>query len=51
MSLAYLKRIAAGELTVETSDHPESTPSAQAASPSPLISARPRSTGCDQDGL
>lgn len=50
--LRYLERIARGEISVEASDNPESTPSVQATVPSPRITARPLSTTrSDQDGI
>lgn len=49
--LRFLERIAKGEITVEAPDDPESTPTVQAVSPSPLISARERTYTRDcQDG-
>lgn len=48
--IRFLERIAKGEITVEASDNPEATPTVQAASPSPLISATPRGRYGDQDG-
>lgn len=51
--LRFLERIAdpRGSLTVETPDDPASTPTVQAASPSPLICAAPRVwSAANQDG-
>lgn len=49
--LRYLERIAKGEITVEATTNPEATPTVQAASPSPLISAAERAWSRDaQDG-
>lgn len=49
--LRFLERIAKGDLTVEASDAPESTPTVQAVSPSPLICARDREWSASaQDG-
>lgn len=48
----YLERIAAGDVTVEESTNPESTPTVQTVNPSPMISARGREwTACAQDGI
>ncbi|MFA5263063.1 MAG: hypothetical protein WC378_04505 [Opitutaceae bacterium] len=50
--LRYLERIAKGEITVEESDSPETAPTVQASTPSPLITARDRRfTRHDQDGI
>ncbi|MCX6952910.1 MAG: hypothetical protein NTV51_12210 [Verrucomicrobia bacterium] len=49
--LRYLERIANGDITVEAPDDPAVTPTVQAASPSPLICARPREwSRSNQDG-
>lgn len=49
--LRYLERIAAGGITVETSDNPEATPSVQAPIATPQITARDRQWGrCNQEG-
>jgi hypothetical protein len=50
--LRFLERIAKGEITVEEPDDPAATPTVQAATPSPLITARDRRfTRDDQDGI
>lgn len=48
----YLERIARGDITVETSDNPEATPTVQAKVSTPLICARERQWSASaQDGI
>lgn len=50
--LRFLERIAKGEITVETSDDPEATPTVQSKTSTPRITARDRVwTRADQDGI
>lgn len=50
--IRYLERIARGDITVEASTTPEATPTVQAVSPTPLISARERQWSASaQDGI
>ncbi|MBI5768757.1 MAG: hypothetical protein HZA93_13245 [Verrucomicrobia bacterium] len=48
----YLERIAKGEITVEESDNPESSPSVQRKTTRPLVTERTRAWGsANQDGI
>ena len=50
--LRFLERIAEGRISVEASDNPEATPTVQASTPSPLISASERTwSRADQEGI